>query len=145
VQEGHYQVGAEWLLQGVLGMITYGLRRYPLWFRPVVIAERITRWGILTAVIDWWQSHHSMNDKVPSVGEVLDNEYLIPMNLAEEDLADKLGISDEAVYDLLDKDNVITEEIADKLDQVLKTEPGYWMRLQRKRAEYLLAKYREAR
>jgi antitoxin HigA-1 len=125
-------------------MISYPLRLYPLWFRPIVLLERMLPFEVLTAAVQWWQENHRCDLKVPSVGEVLDNEYLIPMNLAEEDLAEKMGISNEAVYDLLDKDNVLDETLAKKLDEVFHTDPGYWMRLQRKRAEYLMARFGDA-
>ena len=63
-------------------------------------------------------------------GEILQEEYLIPLGLTQVALARHLGISVQRVNELIRGKRGITPETAWLLSQALGTTPEFWINLQ---------------
>lgn len=74
-------------------------------------------------------------------GEVLLEEYLVPLNITQVRLADHLGVSVQRVNELVRGKRGVTPETAWMLSQAFGTSPEFWLNLQ---AAYDLAKNRPA-
>lgn len=64
-------------------------------------------------------------------GETI-KELIEEEGILEAYLANKLGLSLDEIYDVLDGTNPITQQIADKLEEVLSPPSGFWMKLEEK-------------
>lgn len=73
-----------------------------------------------------------MQDKLPNIhpGEVLFCEFLQPMNLTAETLANRMGIPDSIILDLICNLQPITPDLDAMLCKEFKTSQGFWLRLQ---------------
>ncbi len=65
-----------------------------------------------------------------SPGEMLREEFIVPLGLTQKDFADKLGVSLQTVNLILKEKRAITAEMAVRLSQVLGTSAEFWMGLQ---------------
>lgn len=63
-------------------------------------------------------------------GEILDEEFLRPMQISQTKLAAHLGISVQRVNELVNGKRGITPDTAWKLAGAFKTSPEFWMNLQ---------------
>jgi len=75
-------------------------------------------------------------------GEILLEEFLMPMEIPQTRLADHLKISVQRVNELVNGKRGITPETAWLLAAAFKTSPEFWMNLQ---AKHDLAKSRPAK
>ncbi len=70
-------------------------------------------------------------NRIPShPGEVLLEEFLIPMNISQVTLAKHLGIPIQRVNEIVKGKRGITPETAWLLSQAFGNTPGFWMNLQ---------------
>src|ERR1017187_10781823 len=72
-------------------------------------------------------------------GEILQEEFLRPMEISGYRLAKSLAIKPQTVNDIVLKKRGISADIAVRLAQFFGTSPGFWMKLQ---SAYELAKVR---
>ncbi|MEQ8363047.1 MAG: HigA family addiction module antitoxin [Cyclobacteriaceae bacterium] len=72
----------------------------------------------------------------PHPGEILREEYLIPLNLTVTDFAKKLGVSRKNLSTILNEKTGISAEMAIRLSKSLNTTPELWIGMQ---MEYELA------
>jgi len=63
-------------------------------------------------------------------GEMLREEFLIPMNISQRDLADAIHVSYQRVNELVNKKRGITPSTALRLAKFLGTSIDYWLNLQ---------------
>jgi addiction module HigA family antidote len=63
-------------------------------------------------------------------GEILDEEFLRPMEISQTKLAEHLNISVQRVNELVNGKRGITPDTAWKLAAAFKTSPEFWMNLQ---------------
>lgn len=63
-------------------------------------------------------------------GEVLLEEFLLPMNLSQVELARRMGVPIQRVNTLINGKRDMTAETAILLSRVLKTSSEFWMNLQ---------------
>jgi addiction module HigA family antidote len=81
--------------------------------------------------------------RIPShPGEILLEEFLIPMEIPQTRLAEHLNVSVRRINELVKGRRGITSETAWLLAAAFKTAPDFWMNLQ---TQYDLAKHRPSR
>lgn len=80
----------------------------------------------------------------PSVGEVLQGEYLTPLNLKSTDLANHIGVSYETIDAVLAGKTPVTAELSLRLARYFSTASDFWLQLQTdhdlERARYAVGK-----
>jgi len=86
-------------------------------------------------------------------GEILDEEFLKPLNLSQYKLAKEIGVPSQAVNDIARRKRGISADMALRLAAFFGTSPEFWMNLQvayeihsvKKQAKRTLAKIRPYR
>ncbi|MGX2951355.1 HigA family addiction module antitoxin [Ursidibacter sp. B-7004-1] len=68
--------------------------------------------------------------KPTSVGEILQEEFLEPLNLKVGDLAQILDVHRNTASDIINNSSRITLEMAVKLAKAFSTTPEFWLNLQ---------------
>jgi addiction module HigA family antidote len=63
-------------------------------------------------------------------GEILLEEFLKPLNLSQVEAADKMGISQNRLNELIRGKRGVTADTALRLAKLLKTTPEFWLNLQ---------------
>jgi addiction module HigA family antidote len=63
-------------------------------------------------------------------GEILSEEFLIPLNLTQVALAEHLGVPVQRINEIVKGKRGITPETAWLFAQALQTSPEFWMNLQ---------------
>lgn len=66
-----------------------------------------------------------------SPGEMLKEEFLEPMGLTQQQLADSIGISYQRINELINGKRGITTSTALRLAKYFNTSPDFWLILQR--------------
>jgi addiction module HigA family antidote len=69
--------------------------------------------------------------KPTSPGEILREEFLIPLGLSQKVLADHLGCDVKVVNRIINGRCVVTAEMALKLGAAFRTSPEFWMNAQK--------------
>lgn len=71
-------------------------------------------------------------NKLPNIspGEILKEEFLIPMGLTNEQLSEKLNISSIYIEDVITNNKKITTEFALKLSKFFGNSTNFWLGLQ---------------
>lgn len=69
--------------------------------------------------------------KPTSAGEILREEFLIPLALTQKQLADHLGCDVKVVNRLVNGRTSVTAEMALKLGATFRTTPGFWLNAQK--------------
>lgn len=64
-------------------------------------------------------------------GEILREEFLVPFDLTQAALADRLGVTTESVNRLVNGKRAVSVAMALRLSRVLGTTPDFWLNLQR--------------
>lgn len=65
-----------------------------------------------------------------SPGEMLREEFLKPLGIAQAEAARRMGISENRLNEVVRAKRRATVDIALRLSRLLKTSPQFWMRLQ---------------
>ena len=64
-------------------------------------------------------------------GEILREEFLVPMNLTQRQLADSLGCDVKVVNRIVNGRSSLTAEMALKLGAAFRTTPEFWLNAQK--------------
>lgn len=64
-------------------------------------------------------------------GEVLREDYVVPLGLKQEHLASALGVHRTTVNEVLNDKRAVTPEMALRLAHAFNTSPEYWLNLQK--------------
>jgi addiction module HigA family antidote len=78
--------------------------------------------------------------KPTSPGEILREEYLIPLGMTQKQLANHLGCDVKVVNRLVNGRTSVTAEMALKLGATFRTTPGFWLNAQKAVDLHLAAK-----
>lgn len=73
----------------------------------------------------------TLKRKPTSPGEILKEEFLIPMGLTQKQLADHLGCDVKVINRLVNERSSLTVPLAFKLAAAFKTTPEFWLNAQR--------------
>jgi len=65
-----------------------------------------------------------------TLGEILKEEFLLPLGLTEKQLADHLGCDVKVVNRIVNGRSAVTAEMALKLGAAFKTSPEFWLNAQ---------------
>jgi addiction module HigA family antidote len=73
-----------------------------------------------------------MADKIPPVhpGEVLHEDYLIPMGISQNRLALSMRVPPNRISEIIQGKRAITAETALRLARAIGTSPDFWLNLQ---------------
>lgn len=71
-----------------------------------------------------------MTRKPTTVGEILQDEFLEPLNLKINDLAQILDVHRNTASNIVNNSSRITLEMAVKLSKAFETTPEFWLNLQ---------------
>ncbi|MDR1310893.1 MAG: HigA family addiction module antidote protein [Burkholderiaceae bacterium] len=71
-------------------------------------------------------------EKLPNIhpGEVLREEFLVPMGISQYALAKALGVTQMRISEICAGKRAITADTALRLSRALGTTPGFWLSLQ---------------
>lgn len=64
-------------------------------------------------------------------GEIIRSEFLRPLRLTQQQLADAMGVSFQRINELLNGRRSVTVDTALRLGRVFRTSPELWLNLQR--------------
>jgi len=64
-------------------------------------------------------------------GEILREEFLVPLNLTQKQLADSLGCDVKVVNRIVNGRSSVTAEMALKLGAAFRTTPEFWLNAQK--------------
>jgi addiction module HigA family antidote len=70
------------------------------------------------------------NRKPTPVGEMLKEEFLLPLGLTQKKFAEHLGLEVKAINRLVNNRTSVTPTLALKISSALGTTPEFWMNLQ---------------
>ncbi|MCP4314460.1 MAG: HigA family addiction module antidote protein [Hyphomicrobiales bacterium] len=66
----------------------------------------------------------------PPPGHVLKDEYLEPLNIPQHQLAEKIGVPDAVIRDLINGDIAVNVELSLRLARFFSTAADFWIHLQ---------------
>jgi antitoxin HigA-1 len=72
-----------------------------------------------------------MTRKPTSPGEILNEEFLVPMGLTQKELADHIGCDIKVINRIINERTSVTAETALKLAAAFKTTPDFWLNAQK--------------
>ena len=72
-----------------------------------------------------------MKRKPTTPGEMLKEEFLIPLNLKPEKLAKRIDYDVKTINQLINNEEPISKKLALKLASTFNTTPDFWLNLQR--------------
>lgn len=70
--------------------------------------------------------------KPASVGEVLTQEFMVPLGLTQSDLAEKMGVPRKHVNELCNNRRAVTADTALILARVFDMSPDFWLNTQQR-------------
>ena len=74
---------------------------------------------------------HIPTDREPThPGEMILEEFLIPMGISQKQLADAMHVPFQRVNEIVNRRRGVTTETALRLSRVLGMSPGFWLKLQ---------------
>ena len=73
----------------------------------------------------------SMSRKPTSPGEILSEEFLVPMGLTQKELAEHIGCDIKVINRIINERTSVTAEMALKLSSTFKTTPDFWLNAQK--------------
>lgn len=73
----------------------------------------------------------AMSRKPTSPGEILNEEFLVPMGLTQKELADHIGCDIKVINRIINQRTSVTAEMALKLASTFKTTPDFWLNAQK--------------
>ncbi len=77
--------------------------------------------------------------KPTSPGEILKEEFLVPLGMTQKQLADHLGCDVKVVNRIVNGRTSVTAEMALKLGATFRTTPGFWLNAQKAMDLYIAA------
>ena len=66
-----------------------------------------------------------------SPGEILREEYLVPLEMSQKDLADHIGQDVKVINRIVNGRSAVTAEVALKLSATFRTTPEFWLNAQK--------------
>ncbi len=72
----------------------------------------------------------TMSRKPTSPGEILNEEFLVPMGLTQKQLAEHIGCDIKVINRIINERTSVTAEMALKLSSALRTTPDFWLNAQ---------------
>ncbi len=75
-------------------------------------------------------SKQNRTRKPTTIGEMLNEEFLIPLNITQKIFANHLGVDIKTVNRLINNRTSISPKLALKISSALGTTPEFWMNLQ---------------
>ena len=69
--------------------------------------------------------------KPTSPGEILNEEFLVPMGLTQKELADHIGCDIKVINRIINERTSVTAEMALKLASTFKTTADFWLNAQK--------------
>ena len=76
------------------------------------------------------KSLHSKARKPTHPGTILREDVLPELNITQQELADRLGVSRRTVYEILHERRPVTPDMAIRLGKLLSNGAGIWLRMQ---------------
>lgn len=73
---------------------------------------------------------NTLKRKPTSPGEILKEEFLLPMNLTQKQLADHVGCDQKVINRIVNGKTSVTVEMALKLGATFKTSSEFWLNAQ---------------
>ncbi len=73
----------------------------------------------------------AMSRKPTSPGEILNEEFLVPMGLTQKELADHIRCDIKVINRIINERTSVTAEMALKLSATFKTTPDFWLNAQK--------------
>ncbi len=77
------------------------------------------------------QSLRKSTRKPTSPGEILREEFLVPMELTQKQLAERIGCDIKVINRIVNEQTTVTVPIAIKLGAAFNTTPDFWLNAQR--------------
>jgi addiction module HigA family antidote len=71
-----------------------------------------------------------MKRKPTSPGEILVEEFLIPLKISQKELAEHLNCDFKVIHRIVNEQTSVTPEMAIKLAAAFKTTPDFWLSAQ---------------
>lgn len=72
-----------------------------------------------------------MNRKPTSPGEILREEYLVPLRLTQKELADHIGCDVKVINRIVNERSSVSADIALRLAAAFDTSPDFWLNAQK--------------
>ena len=72
-----------------------------------------------------------MTRRPTTPGEILQQEYLVPLEMSQKDLADHIGQDVKVINRIVNGRSVVTAEVALKLGATFRTTPEFWLNAQK--------------
>jgi addiction module HigA family antidote len=72
-----------------------------------------------------------MTRKPTTPGEILREEYLVPLEMSQKDLADHIGQDVKVINRIVNGRSAVTAEVALKLSATFRTTPEFWLNAQK--------------
>jgi addiction module HigA family antidote len=73
----------------------------------------------------------SMKRQPTTPGEILQEEFLTPLNMTQKQFADHIGCDVKVINRIVNARTSVTAEMALKLGAALKTTPDFWLNAQK--------------
>jgi len=74
---------------------------------------------------------HATRRKPTTPGEILREEFLVPLGISQKDFAHHLGCDVKVVNRIVNGRSAVTAEMALKLGAALRTSPEFWLNAQK--------------
>ena len=74
-------------------------------------------------------------------GEILNEEFLKPLEISQSQLAEAIGVSFRTINELVNEKRNLSSEMAIKLSKYFGTSPELWINLQTQFDVYYVSKY----
>ena len=96
-----------------------------------ILSDRVNVY--LTGVWDYHRCHGIMRKKrqPTSPGEILREEFLLPLGMTQKELADHVGCDVKVINRLVNGRTSVSAEMALKLGATFRTSPEFWLNAQK--------------
>jgi addiction module HigA family antidote len=82
----------------------------------------------------------NMKRQPTTPGEILHEEFLVPMDMTQKQLADHIGCDVKVINRIVNARTSVTAEMALKLGAAFRTTPDFWLNAQKAVDIYIAAK-----
>ena len=87
-------------------------------------------WTVKVVIMSILEAHNSQRLPPIHPGEILDEEFLRPMNITQYHLAKAIGVDARRIHAIVNGERSITAEISLLLSRFFGNSAGFWMGLQ---------------